>query len=85
MCKVQLKNARLRPFALFMALFLMNVSWAFAQLTVTGRVQSKSGEPLIGVNVIEKVLPTVQLPTWMVISLFEQRKVKHLCSLISVS
>ena len=37
-----------------MALFLMNVSWAFAQLTVTGRVQSKSGEPLIGVNVIEK-------------------------------
>ena len=34
MCKVQLKNARLRPFALFMALFLMNVSWAFAQLTV---------------------------------------------------
>lgn len=54
MCKVQLKNARLRPFALFMALFLMNVSWVFAQLTVTGRVQSKSGEPLIGVNVIEK-------------------------------
>ena len=54
MCKVQLKNARLRPFALFMALFLMNVSWAFAQLTVTGRVQSKSGEPLVGVNVIEK-------------------------------
>lgn len=54
MCKVQLKNARLRPFALFMALFLMNVSWAFAQLTVTGRVQSKSGEPLIGVNVVEK-------------------------------
>lgn len=54
MCKVQLKNARLRPFVLFMALFLMNVSWAFAQLTVTGRVQSKSGEPLIGVNVVEK-------------------------------
>lgn len=54
MCKVQLKNARLRPFALFMALFLMNVSWAFAQLTVTGNVQSTSGEPLIGVNVVEK-------------------------------
>ncbi|MBM6759363.1 SusC/RagA family TonB-linked outer membrane protein [Bacteroides mediterraneensis] len=54
MCKVQMKNARLRPFVLFMALFLMNVSWAFAQLTVTGRVQSKSGEPLIGVNVVEK-------------------------------
>ena len=67
MCKVQLKNARLRPFALFMALFLMNVSWAFAQLTVTGRVQSKSGEPLIGVTSLKKVLPTVQLPTWMVI------------------
>ena len=50
MCKVQLKNARLRPFALFMALFLMNVSWAFAQLTVTGRVQSTSGDPLIGVK-----------------------------------
>ena len=54
MCKVQLKNARLRPFALFMALFLMNVSWAFAQFTVTGNVQSTSGEPLIGVNVVEK-------------------------------
>lgn len=54
MCKVQLKNARLRPFALFMALFLMNVSWAFAQLTVTGHVKSTSGDPLIGVNVIEK-------------------------------
>ncbi|RHH42714.1 TonB-dependent receptor [Phocaeicola plebeius] len=54
MCKVQLKNARLRPFALFMALFLMNVSWAFAQLTVTGNAQSTSGEPLIGVNVVEK-------------------------------
>lgn len=54
MCKVQLKNARLRPLALFMALFLMNVSWTFAQLTVTGRVQSKSSEPLIGVNVVEK-------------------------------
>ena len=54
MCKVQLKNARLRPFALFMALFLMNVSWAFAQLTVTGRVKSTSGDPLIGVNVVEK-------------------------------
>lgn len=54
MCKVQLKNARLRPFALFMALFLMNVSWAFAQLTVTGHVQSTSGDPLIGVNVVEK-------------------------------
>ncbi len=54
MCKVQLKNARLRPFALFMALFLMSVSWAFAQLTVTGRVQSTSGDPLIGVNVVEK-------------------------------
>ena len=54
MCKVQLKNARLRPFVLFMALFLMNVSWAFAQLTVTGNVKSTTGEPLIGVNVIEK-------------------------------
>jgi len=37
-----------------MALFLMNVSWAFAQLTVTGNAQSTSGEPLIGVNVVEK-------------------------------
>lgn len=54
MCKVQLKNARLRPFVLFMALFLMNVSWAFAQLTVTGNVKSTTGEPLIGVNVTEK-------------------------------
>lgn len=85
MCKVQMKNARLRPFVLFMALFLMNVSWAFAQLTVTGRVQSKSGEPLIGVNVVEKVPPTARLPTWMVITLFGQRKVKHSYSLILVS
>ena len=55
MCKVQLKNARLRPFALFMALFLMNVSWAFAQSTVVkGVVTDKQGEPLIGVNVVEK-------------------------------
>lgn len=55
MCKVQLKNARLRPFALFMDLFLMNVSWAFAQSTVVkGVVTDKQGEPLIGVNVVEK-------------------------------
>ena len=64
MCKVQLKNARLRPFALFMALFLMNVSWAFAQLTVTGNVQSTTGEPLIGVNVIEKAPLMELLLTW---------------------
>ena len=37
-----------------MVLFLMNVSWAFAQLTVTGHVKSTSGDPLIGVNVVEK-------------------------------
>lgn len=62
MCKVQLKNARLRPFALFMALFLMNVSWAFAQSTVVkGVVTDKQGEPLIGVNVVEKVPPMVTL------------------------
>lgn len=85
MCKVQLKNARLRPFALFMALFLMNVSWAFAQLTVTGRVQSKSGEPPIGVNVIEKGTTNGTVTDLDGNSLFEQRKVKHLCSLISVS
>ena len=54
MLNVQLKNAGLRPFALFMALFLMNVSWAFAQLTVTGNVRSTNGEPLTGVNVVEK-------------------------------
>ena len=54
MLNVQLKNAGLRSFALFMALFLMNVSWAFAQLTVTGNVRSTNGEPLTGVNVVEK-------------------------------
>lgn len=54
MCKVHFRITGLRPMVLMMALFLMNVSWAFAQLTVTGRVQGVSGEPLIGVNVLEK-------------------------------
>lgn len=81
MCKVQLKNARLRPFALFMALFLMNVSWAFAQLTVTGHVKSTSGDPLIGVNVVEK--GTTNGTVTDMDGNFS-RKVKHLYSLISV-
>lgn len=41
------------------ALLLLNSTLAFAQNQVNGIVTDKTGEPLIGVNVVEKVLPTV--------------------------
>lgn len=41
------------------ALLLLNSTLAFAQSQVSGLVTDKTGEPLIGVNVVEKVLPTV--------------------------
>lgn len=41
------------------ALLLLNSTLAFAQNQVNGIVTDKTGEPLIGVNVVKKVLPTV--------------------------
>ena len=41
------------------ALLLLNSTLAFAQNQVNGIVTDKTGEPLIGVNVVEKGLPTV--------------------------
>ena len=41
------------------ALLLLNSTLAFAQSQVNGLVTDKTGEPLIGVNVVKKVLPTV--------------------------
>lgn len=41
-------------YALLMALLFVNSAYAFAQSAVTGIVTDASGEPLIGVNVLEK-------------------------------
>lgn len=41
------------------ALLLLNSTLAFAQNQVNGIVTDKTENPLIGVNVVEKVLPTV--------------------------
>lgn len=38
---------------------------AFAQ-SVKGVVKDETGEPVIGVNIVEKVLRMEQLQTWMV-------------------
>lgn len=69
---------------MFMALFLMNVSWAFAQLTVTGHVKSTSGDPLIGVNVVEKGTTNGTVTDMDGNFSLRVEKVKHLYSLISV-
>lgn len=53
MCKVQ-ENKKLWQHIMMVALFLLNSTWAFAQSTVNGVVKDSSGEPLIGVNVLEK-------------------------------
>ncbi len=53
MCKLQ-ESKRLWSHILMVALFLLNSTWAFAQSTVNGVVKDSAGEPLIGVNVIEK-------------------------------
>ena len=53
MCKVQ-ESKKMWQHVLMVALFLLNSTWAFAQSTVNGVVKDSSGEPLIGVNVIEK-------------------------------
>ncbi|MBQ8673228.1 MAG: TonB-dependent receptor [Bacteroides sp.] len=51
---VQLKNKRTFTQGLFLAVFLLCSTLAFAQSRVSGTVTDKSGEPLIGVNVLEK-------------------------------
>ena len=53
MCKLQ-ESKRLWSHIMMVALFLLNSTWAFAQSTVSGVVKDSAGEPLIGVNVIEK-------------------------------
>ena len=53
MCKLQ-ESKRLWSHIMMVALFLLNSTWAFAQSTVNGVVKDSAGEPLIGVNVIEK-------------------------------
>lgn len=47
---------------LFFVMFLLSSTLIFAQNKVTGVVTDKSGMPLIGVNVVEKVLRMVILP-----------------------
>lgn len=53
MCKLQ-ESKRLWSHIMMVALFLLNSTWAFAQSTVNGVVKDSAGEPLIGVNVLEK-------------------------------
>ena len=53
MCKLQ-ESKRLWSHIMMVALFLLNSTRAFAQSTVNGVVKDSAGEPLIGVNVIEK-------------------------------
>lgn len=53
MLNVQLKMKRSWMQSLVFALFLLSSTLAFAQNRVTGTVTDKTGEPLIGVNVLE--------------------------------
>lgn len=54
MLNVQLESKRTFTQSLFFVLFLLSSTLAFAQNRVTGVVTDKTGEPLIGVNVLEK-------------------------------
>ena len=54
MLNVQLYKKRVIALLLGAAWLLCNSTLAFAQNTVTGRVTDKAGEPLVGVNVLEK-------------------------------
>lgn len=72
-------NARL----IFSALFMVIATLSFAQsTTVKGVVTDKQGEPLIGVNVVEKVPPMVTSLTWTVILLLPSKKDVLLSSLM---
>ncbi|MBQ0060503.1 MAG: TonB-dependent receptor [Bacteroidales bacterium] len=54
MCKTQVNQSRIGRSLFMTLLFLLNSTWMFAQSTVTGVVTDNNGEPLIGVNVVEK-------------------------------
>ena len=54
MLNVQSESKRTFTLSLFFVLFLLSSTLAFAQNRVTGVVTDKTGEPLIGVNVLEK-------------------------------
>ena len=54
MLNVQLLSRRTLTQILILVMFLFNSTIAFAQSKVTGLVKDKAGEPLIGVNVVEK-------------------------------
>lgn len=54
MLNVQSESKRTFTQSLFFVLFLLSSTLAFAQNQVTGVVTDKTGEPLIGVNVLEK-------------------------------
>ena len=53
MLNVQLKRKRTFAQSMLFVVFLLSSTLAFAQNKVTGTVTDKSGEPLIGVNVLE--------------------------------
>ena len=54
MLNVQLKRKRTFIQSMLFVVFLLSSTLAFAQNKVTGTVTDKTGEPLIGVNVLEK-------------------------------
>ena len=54
MLNVQLKRNRTFAQSVLFVVFLLSSTLAFAQNKVTGTVTDKSGEPLAGVNVLEK-------------------------------
>ena len=53
MLNVQLKRKRTFAQSMLFVVFLLSSTLAFAQNKVTGTVTDKTGEPLIGVNVLE--------------------------------
>ena len=54
MLNLQLKRKRTFAQSVLFVVFLLSSTLAFAQNKVTGTVTDKSGEPLAGVNVLEK-------------------------------
>lgn len=57
-------NRQTRRNLFSLAVFLLVSMYAFAQNAVTGIVKDKTGEPLIGVSVVEKEPQMVVLPIW---------------------
>lgn len=62
MLNVQLKRKRTFAQSVLFVVFLLSSTLAFAQNKVTGTVTDKSGEPLAGVNVLEKAPPMIVSP-----------------------